>query len=182
MSNSHSESSDDSQENELNNKCEFFHSIIRKAIEETENDDDEMSESTNTNSDQMSESTDTNSDEQRTKSIYKAVVDKCKVLYKDMKDASEDDLWTAITEKAESFIETHDDLKINHDTAFDTGLKKYKCVIMQEIESILQEDSDDVEDADADDMEESDTIEDSVKTQINSQIGSGRYKYFTNRY
>ena len=154
---SDSESNVDSLDTETNN-YEFFHDMIRDAIRQNENEDEI-------------------SDEEHVKIVYKSVVEKCKSLYQDMKDASEDDLWTAINDKEEKFTDENTDLKINYDTAFNVGLKKYKCVIMQEIESILNEDKDD----DEEEEEESETIEDLDERNKVNLVGSGLYKNFINK-
>ena len=86
-----------------------------------------------------------------------------------MKDAEEDELWKCVVEKAESFIENNEELKISYPAAFEKGMKKYKCVIMQYIKDIMEENVNiqDEEEAEAEDL---------------GQIGAGYSRNFTKRY
>lgn len=123
----------------------FIHSLIKQIIDDPENEGLDIKE------------------------IYTKLIEECKEKYQDMKDAEEDELWKCVVEKAESFIENNEELKISYPAAFEKGMKKYKCVIMQYIKDIMEENVNiqDEEEAEAEDL---------------GQIGAGYSRNFTKRY
>ena len=146
------------------NNNEFFRNMIMDTIEEIKEESGH----------EMDISSNDDSDKQYIKNIYKSVVEKCRELYQNMMDASSDELWNSIVEKADSFKESNGHLGVNHDTAFEVGLKKYKCVLKQEIRSVLSEDTDEeVNEADTD-------LEETNKSGV-SQAGSGMYRNFISK-
>lgn len=164
---SDNESSCDGNESDVNNSNDIFHDMIMDAIEEIKVESgQELVISSNADNDE---------NEEYIKNIYKSVAEKCRELYRNMMDANSNVLWNSIIEKADSFKEANEHLDLDHDTVLNVGLKKYKCVLMQEIRSILSEEIDEeVSDSDTD-------LEETNKSDDASRAGSGVYKNFINK-